>query len=160
MEKEDFRTVRGIETLLTGKEGLSWTLEDYLEMITRVGDGVRIGELSERLNVNPSSASKMAVKLAVQGCVEPAHYGQLRLTKKGRRLGEYLIWRHEITEEFFALFSQGESALYETELSEHILSTKTLENMEKFVEFLKNNHDIRDDLKKLFSQGDRNLHIR
>ncbi len=110
--------------------------EDYLEMIYRISEEnkrpVRICELSERLSVSPSSASRMAQSVSAWGYVEFKRYGYITLTPLGLRTGEYLIHRHRIVCEFL-LWLTGEEKTSEAERIEHCLSHHTVLAMERML---------------------------
>lgn len=150
MPEQEFYTVRGYQLLEQHKSSLTASLEDYLEMICRsmLADGyVRVNKLSAQLNVKPSSASKMLMKLNNLGLIEYEKYGVVRLTEHGRNLGQYLLWRHNTILKFLKLISnENEGDIFiETELSEHIFGKNTVMNFERLIKFL-NGADI----KKLF----------
>ena len=110
--------------------------EDYLEMIYRISEEnkrpVRICELSERLSVSPSSASRMAQSVSAWGYVEFRRYGYITLTPLGCRTGEYLIHRHRIVCEFLLRLT-GEEKSAEAERIEHWLSPHTVLAMERMI---------------------------
>ncbi len=124
----DFRTVRGYQ-LANQKEGqLTPAMEDYLEMAFRLcmeHDYARIGQLSELLQVKPSSASKMISKLAGLGYLKYDRYEIIQLTETGHKFGEYLLNRHETVEALLKLVGSL-NPLEETELIEHTLSPSTV----------------------------------
>lgn len=130
---DKFRTQRAY---LTCMEGLSGSMEDYLEMIYRIskeGGAVRIKDLSSRLSVSPSSASKMAGVLKGRGLVLFEKYGYITLTERGRITGEYLFHRHRVVNSFLCKLNGTEEELAETEKIEHYLRVETVSNMEKFL---------------------------
>lgn len=133
----DFRTVRGYQ-LANQQEGqLTPAMEDYLEMTYRLcveNDYTRIGQLSELLNVKPSSASKMIFKLANLGYLKYDRYEIIQLTDSGREIGEYLLKRHETIEHFLKLIGSS-NWLEETELIEHALSASTVLDLTDLLEF-------------------------
>ena len=62
--KEEFYTLKGYQINEAGE--LTTAMEDYLEMICRIAEGeggVRVGTLSQKLHVKPSSATKMLQQL-------------------------------------------------------------------------------------------------
>ncbi|MGI6213798.1 MAG: metal-dependent transcriptional regulator, partial [Christensenellales bacterium] len=66
-----FYTFKGYQ--LNDKSQITSSMEDYLEMICRMlkkQDVVRINELADKLNVKPSSASKMVSNLKYLELVE------------------------------------------------------------------------------------------
>ena len=141
MDKEtnsDFRTVRGYQ-IINQKEGqLTPALEDYLEMTYRIcmqSSYARVGKLSEMLHVKPSSASKMISKLAELGYLEYDKYEVILLTEEGRKYGAYLLYRHQIIEQFLSLIGCN-NPLEETELIEHSLSADTVEILNDLYGFL------------------------
>ena len=138
---ENFYTVRGYELKNRSKNILSPSLEDYLEMIYReiAKKGyVRVNELAKSLNVKPPSASKMAAKLNEKGLISYEKYGIIKGSEKGRRQGEYLLWRHKVISDFFSLLSNEEKIeLTEIEQAEHVLSAKSVYEIEMLVNYFR-----------------------
>ena len=136
-KNSDFRTVRGYQ-LVNQREGqLTPALEDYLEMAYRLcmeNDYARVGQLSELLNVKPSSASKMIFKLSNLGYLKYDRYEIIQLTDSGREIGEYLLKRHKTVESFLTLIGSL-NPLEETELVEHSLSASTVSDLNDLLEF-------------------------
>lgn len=135
MEEMNFRTLKGYD--LKNARTITRSMEDYLEMIFRMAqkDGfVRISTLAFCLNVKASSASKMVGNLKENGLVEFERYGVVRLTEKGKKLGEYLLYRHDVLNRFFCMINQTEEELEQTEQIEHFMNRKTVENIEKWME--------------------------
>lgn len=115
---------------------LSGSMEDYLEMIYRIsrtGDAVRIKDLSSRLGVSPSSASRMAGALRVRGLVNFERYSYITLTEEGRVLGEYLLFRHGVINSFLCRLNKTKDELRQTEAIEHYLTDVTVANMERIL---------------------------
>lgn len=137
MDREtDFYTQKGYQ--LKNRSHITGAMEDYLEMICREGKSegyVRINSLAAKLNVRPSSASKMVHNLRTLGLVEFEKYGLIHPTEKGWRLGEYLLYRHEILLRFFRLVDGGED-LEQVEQVEHFLREGTVRNLEQVSQFL------------------------
>lgn len=134
MEKDGFYTMKGYTLLEHGL--LTSAMEDYLEMIFRMSEHaavVRISSLAGALHVKPPSASKMAGNLRAQELIEFPKYGYITLTEMGRRLGEYLLRRHELAEKLLRRINGGACDLEEVEKIEHFLSPQTVENLEKFL---------------------------
>ncbi len=149
----EFRTVRGYQLINRQQNQLTSAMEDYLEMACRlcVQEGyTRIGRLSESLHVRPSSASKMVSRLVNQGFLAYDHYESIRLTDQGKRVGEYLIERHNTVEQFLKLIGNS-NPLEETELIEHTLNPDTVYRLKTLLEFfqwdkmaLKHFHDFQE----------------
>lgn len=131
----DFHTLKGYQ-LLSGGD-ITEAMEDYLEMICRyMADNgyVRVNFLADKLNVRPSSASKMVVKLKELGLIQYEKYGLITLTEKGYAVGRYLLWRHELLHRFFCLLNHTEDELQQVELVEHYMTRETMRNLEGLVE--------------------------
>ncbi len=124
---------------------LTSSMEDYLEMIYRIciEEGyARINQLAKRLNVRPSSATKVAKKLGGLGLVKYQRYGIIELTKEGKEIGEFLLKRHNIIEVFLKNLGIEETLLKDTEMIEHDVSLNTLQNIHILNQFLLHNRDI------------------
>lgn len=131
-KKEEFHTLKGYE--LSEDNEITSSMEDYLEMICRLlktEEYVRISVLAEKLNVKPSSASKMVNNLKMLGLVTFEKYSYIKLTEKGAVIGEYLLYRHEVINEFLCLVNNSESELEQVEKIEHFLNKKTIDNLKR-----------------------------
>ncbi len=131
----EFRTIKGYDQ--QEHKALTPTMEDYLEMICRScgpGGFVRVGQLSQRLNVRPSSTTKIAEQLKKEGYVEYERYGVIYPTEKGWEAGSYLLYRHEVLHQFFCLLNGTADELEQVERVEHYLNRQTVENLEKWLE--------------------------
>ncbi len=140
----EFRTVRGYQ-LKNQQEGkLTAALEDYLEMVYRLcleDNYARVGKLSELLHVKPSSTSKMILRLVDLGYLEYDRYDSIILTDKGKKIGTYLLDRHNTLERFLTMIGNT-NPLEEVELVEHSLSPSTVSEIKNLLEFFKENPDI------------------
>lgn len=141
----DFRTVRGYQ-LANQQDGqlLTPALEDYLEMAYRLyleNHYLRVGQLSELLNVKPSSTSKMISKLATLGYLKYDRYEVILLTEQGQKMGEYLLERHRTIETFLNILGSS-NALEETELIEHTLSPSTVLDIDLLNRFFQEHTEI------------------
>ncbi|WP_164968213.1 metal-dependent transcriptional regulator [Clostridium tetani] len=144
---KNFYTVRGYEILKKDKNLLTNSMEDYLEMIYRnslISGYTRIKELSESLNIRPSSATKMVQKLSELGFVNYEKYGIVKLTKKGEDIGGFLLKRHSIIESFLKNIGVKKDILINIELIEHSVTEEALEKIDLFNKFLKENKDIKE----------------
>jgi len=128
------------------ENSLTASMEDYLEMIYRLSlhtGFTRIHELSDALNVQPPSATKMVQKLAELKLLKYEKYGILLLEEDGKRLGETLLNRHNVIESFLRILDVSESeVLEETEKIEHTISKQTTKCFQDFVQFIKANPDV------------------
>lgn len=128
------------------KSLITSSMEDYIEMIYRCSldeEYIRLNTLAHLLNVRDSSASKMMKKLKELSLISYKKYGVITLSDKGREIGEYLYKRHNIIEEFLKnLSDEDHDVLVETELIEHVIGEKTVENIRILNEFFSDNPDL------------------
>ena len=146
-KEREFYTVRGYQILHAEERLLTSSMEDYLEMIYRIcmkKEYVRINQLSEKLNVRPSSATKVVQKLKELGLVHYQPYGVIQLTEEGISIGAFLLRRHKIIEKFLKNLGIENTLLKDTEMIEHDVSLATLENMHIMNEFLYHNSDVKE----------------
>lgn len=149
--ERNFHTVRGYENINLTTKLLTPSMEDYLEMIYRCTieeDAVRLSKIAQMLNVRDSSASKMMKKLGELGFIKYEKYGVIMLTKEGISVGKYLLERHNIIENFLKYLGGEEEVLQETELIEHIISSKTTHNIYMLNMFFEDNSDVLDKYRK------------
>ena len=133
-DKNEFYTLKGYQ--MRSGRAMTETMEDYLEMICRLAgeDGhVRIHLLAAKLNVRPSSASKMVGSLKTLNLVEYERYGLIRPSPRGLEIGKYLLHRHEVLSKFFCLLNASENALEQVEQIEHFISRETVSNLEALI---------------------------
>lgn len=138
----EFYTYRGYEMLRQENIQLTPSMEDYLEMIYRtceIHGYTRMTNLAEQLNVQVPSATKTVQKLAGMDLLAYEKYGIIQLTEKGAELGEFLLKRHRIVEAFLKNLGVKDDLLRQTEMIEHHLTVNTVQNMDMFNMFFKQN---------------------
>jgi DtxR family Mn-dependent transcriptional regulator len=143
--ENSFHTVRGYQLIEQNKRNLTSAMEDYLEMIYRnsMEEGyLRIGTLAKLLNVSAPSASKMVQRLSELGLVKFQKYGIIMMNDSGKVMGEYLLERHELLENFLRLMDCGDDLLQQTELMEHDITPQLLENIKLLNNFFMDNEEI------------------
>ena len=151
MGNEEFHTVRGYQLMEQKKKLLTPAMEDYLEMIYRnIRDEgyMRINKISELLNVQPPSATKMVQKLARLGYLDYKKYGIIFLTERGKSMGKFLLDRHNVIETFLKSIGIKENLLIETELIEHNVSINTLKCIDHLNSFLKTHPEVLGEFEK------------
>lgn len=128
--KENFYTLKGYK--IKNKNQITEAMEDYIEMIYRETKekAITIKHLSEKLNVKPSSTSKMINRLKEIELVNFKKYSTITLTKKGIKKGKYLMWRHKTLELFFKKLNKNNYKLEQIEKIEHYIDHITLKNIE------------------------------
>lgn len=144
MDNNDFHTFS--ESMKKEGNSLTASMEDYLEMIYRLSlnNGfTRIHELSDALNIQPPSATKMVQKMSELGLIKYEKYSYIMLEENGRILGETLLKRHETIEALLRLLGVSEDIiLLETEKMEHTISRDTICSFDEYINFININPDI------------------
>lgn len=133
-DKNEFYTLKGYQ--MRSGRAITETMEDYLEMICRLaGEAghVRIHLLAAKLNVRPSSASKMVGNLKALDLVEYERYGLIRPSARGLEIGKYLLHRHEVLNQFFCMVNSSQDELEQVEQIEHFISRETVFNLEAMI---------------------------
>lgn len=139
--KEEFYTLKGYK--IKNEEVLSSSMEDYIEMIFRLSensDRVRVNDVSQALNVQPPSTTKMIKRLAKDNYVFYEKYGCIKLTEKGRNIGSKLLRRHKIIFEFLKRIGVKDNILEQTEIIEHAVNDEVLNKIDQLTKFLKKNN--------------------
>ena len=116
-------------------------MEDYLEMIYRLQkekEEVHIKDLANSLNVKYSSVTKMMYRLQDKGLIIFKNYNPIKLTETGKRLGYYLLCRHNILVRFMKFINKDDYNLSLVEKIEHFIDIKTIQNIESLLNSLNN----------------------
>lgn len=130
----NFYTLKGYK--LRSNNTITEAMEDYLEMIYRKTTNkkeIKINELSKLLNVKPSSVSKMINRLKELNLVYFEKYKTITLTKEGKYIGKYLLYRHNILKNFFKYINKEEYKLSQVEKIEHFIDYTSIKNIEKLL---------------------------
>lgn len=144
MDNNAFRTFSGY--MKKEDNSLTASMEDYLEMIYRLSVNTgftRIHELSNALNVQPPSATKMVQRLGELKLLKYERYGVIMLEETGIQMGKLLLKRHNTIEVLLRLLGIPEKIILgETEKIEHTINDETIRCFEEFTDFIKNNPEI------------------
>ena len=134
------------------------SMEDYIEQIYLLIDTkgyARVSDTAEALDVHPSSVTKMVQKLDKDGYLNYEKYRGLVLTKRGEKIGERLVYRHDLLEQFLEIIGVDDDNIYEdVEGIEHHLSWNAIDRIGDLVQYFKSNPDRRDELMQLWNQLD------
>ncbi|MBC2581297.1 metal-dependent transcriptional regulator [Clostridium sp. DJ247] len=126
---------------------LTASMEDYLEMIYRLSKNTgftRVNELSDALNVQPPSVTRMIQKLAELKLLRYEKYGVIMLKEDGKKAAEKLINRHNIIAQLLDILGVSKNKiLEETEKVEHTISNETVKCFQCYISFIKSNPDIK-----------------
>ncbi|UOQ50616.1 transcriptional regulator MntR [Gracilibacillus caseinilyticus] len=116
------------------------TMEDYIEQIYILMETkgyARVSAIAEALQVQPSSVTKMVQKLDKDDYLNYEKYQGLILTPKGKKVGERLVYRHELLEKFLQIIGVNEENIYtDVEGIEHHLSWNSIDRIGSLVQFL------------------------
>jgi Mn-dependent DtxR family transcriptional regulator len=77
------------------------------------------------------SKRKMAEHLKMAGFIEYEKYGYIRPSPSGWDMGNYLLHRHEVLNEFLCLLNSSSDELEQVEKIEHFFDRDTISNLEK-----------------------------
>ncbi|MDX8046008.1 transcriptional regulator MntR [Gracilibacillus sp. S3-1-1] len=131
------------------------SMEDYIEQIYILMETkgyARVSAIAEALQVQPSSVTKMVQKLDKDDYLNYEKYQGLVLTPKGKKVGERLVYRHELLEKFLRIIGVDEENIYtDVEGIEHHLSWNSIDRIGDVVQFLE---DKAEQLKELQSKKD------
>lgn len=115
------------------------SMEDYIEIIYNLIDTkgyARVADIAESLEVHPSSVTKMVQKLDKDGYLNYEKYRGFVLTSGGKKIGERLVFRHELLEQFLEIIGVDEANIYEdVEGIEHHLSWNSIDRIGDLVSY-------------------------
>ncbi len=134
------------------------SMEDYIEQIYLLIDKkgyARVSDIAEGLAVHPSSVTKMVQKLDKDGYLNYEKYRGLILTKRGEKIGERLVFRHDLLEQFLEIIGVDHENIYQdVEGIEHHLSWNSIDRIGDLVQYFKSNPDHRNELIQMSDQID------
>ena len=134
------------------------TMEDYIEQIYNLIDTkgyARVSDIAEALDVHPSSVTKMVQKLDKDNYLIYERYRGLILTEKGNKIGERLVFRHELLEEFLEIIGVDKDKIYDdVEGIEHHLSWNSIDRIGDLVNYFKADKKRVKDLRQVQSDYD------
>ncbi|WP_042145898.1 transcriptional regulator MntR [Paucisalibacillus sp. EB02] len=127
------------------------SMEDYIEIIYNLIDTkgyARVSDIAETLEVHPSSVTKMVQKLDKDEYLLYEKYRGFMLTEKGKKVGERLVFRHELLEDFLEIIGVEKENIYnDVEGIEHHLSWNSIDRLGDLVKYFKEDQKRLDDLK-------------
>lgn len=129
------------------------SMEDYIEQIYILIESkgyARVSDIAEQLTVHPSSVTKMVQKLDKDDYLNYEKYRGFILTPKGKKIGERLVFRHELLEQFLEIIGVDKDKIYEdVEGIEHHLSWNSIDRIGELVQYFKTDKTRLDDLRKM-----------
>jgi len=117
-------------------------MEDYLEMIYRIVKEkgyIRAVDLSEALQFQASSVTKMIQKLDEAGFIKYEKYRNIALTPKGEKYGSFLVWRDTILKRFLHCLNAQTGIDEQVEGIEHYITPKTMQLIYNLILFFEAN---------------------
>lgn len=123
------------------KEGLSESLEDYLETIYKIiveKTAVRVKDIASAMNVRYPSVTAALKALEKRGFINYEPYGIITLTKSGLDVALEVAERHRLLQAFFenTLGIDATVASINACKMEHVLSREVYDRFVQFVKFL------------------------
>ncbi|RLL48100.1 transcriptional regulator MntR [Oceanobacillus piezotolerans] len=129
------------------------SMEDYIEQIYKLIESkgyARVSDIAEALAVHPSSVTKMVQKLDKDEYLHYEKYRGFMLTTKGKKVGERLVFRHELLEEFLTIIGVEKENIYEdVEGIEHHLSWNSIDRIGDLVSYFKDDEKRQSDLRDI-----------
>lgn len=117
------------------------TVENYLKAIWALqgsladGDLVPVGQVAERLEVAPGTATTMMNQLAKKALVDYVSRRGVRLSEKGRKAAMDVLRRHRLVETFLVEVMKFDWAEVheDAEILEHAISDRLLQRMDEML---------------------------
>src|SRR5690625_4064188 len=129
------------------------SMEDYIEQIYNLINTkgyARVTDIAEALEVHPSSVTKMVQKLDKDNFVNYEKYRGFVLTDKGNKIGERLVFRHDLLEDFLEIIGVDEENIYDdVEGIEHHLSWNSIDRISDLVDYFKEDKSRMEELKRM-----------
>ncbi len=122
-------------------EPISATQEDYLEAILTLeseNGRVRVRDLAERLSVHKSTVTAALKGLTEKQQIDYEPYGQIILTRDGRRAAERVSANHAVAKTFLTdvLLVDEQTAERNACRMEHVLDRDVLNRLVSFASFM------------------------
>jgi len=107
------------------KKKTSPEIEEYLETLSRYdeeGREPKVKHLAKDLGISAASVSQMLKRLAEKGLIKYERYGKIKLTKKGREIGNRILRKHRVIEKFLLFIGVKKNVHEEACILEHAIS--------------------------------------
>ena len=118
------------------------TIEEYIETICVLEQRhgrAQTGMIAAHLGVKPPSITEMLQKLESEGLIHYASYNGANLTGSGKKMARDLMQKHRIIADLLEILGiDRELADVDACQIEHHVSLETLERLEQFVVFARN----------------------
>lgn len=135
------------------------SMEDYIELIYNLIDTkgyARVSDMAEQLTVHPSSVTKMVQKLDKDDYLNYEKYRGFVLTEKGKKIGERLVFRHELLEDFLEIIGVEKDNIYhDVEGIEHHLSWNSIDRIGDLVNYFKADETRVEQLREIHARDEK-----
>ncbi|MFO8109650.1 MAG: metal-dependent transcriptional regulator [Thermoplasmata archaeon] len=119
--------------------------EEYIEAIYDVINDkgyTKVKDISDILDVGPSSVTEMFQKLDDKGYINYMKYSGVTLTEKGERKATELLEKHKVLRDFFIYLGVNEKIADEDACNiEHVVNKETMDRLTKFVDFIESHEE-------------------
>ncbi len=136
------------------------SMEDYIEQIYILIEEkgyARVSDIAENLSVHPSSVTKMVQKLDQESYLIYEKYRGLILTEQGKKVGQRLVFRHELLEKLLRIIGVKEENIYQdVEGIEHHLSWDAIDRVGDLVQYFEGNKERLEELKEIQKLSEQN----
>lgn len=135
------------------------SMEDYIEQIYNLINNkgyARVTDIAEQLSVHPSSVTKMVQKLDKDDFVNYEKYRGFVLTDKGNKIGERLVFRHDLLEQFLEVIGVKAENIYEdVEGVEHHLSWNSIDRIADLVSYFNDDPTRAENLQAIIESSEK-----
>lgn len=136
------------------------SMEDYIEQIYILIEEkgyARVSDIAEALSVHPSSVTKMVKKLDKDQYLVYEKYRGFDLTSKGKKIGQRLVYRHELLEQLLKIIGVKEENIYQdVEGIEHHLSWDAIDRIGDLVQYFEEDNNRIESLKEVKRKNEDN----
>ncbi|MBR0597089.1 metal-dependent transcriptional regulator [Sinanaerobacter chloroacetimidivorans] len=125
------------------QQKLTFTMENYLEAIyelSKSGNGARISDIAEKLNVTKASTNSAMATLSEKGLITNEKYKEVFLTPEGYKLAEFTSKKHHVIHQFLTSVLNIDSGIADNDACaiEHVISSDSILAMQNFMaEYIK-----------------------
>lgn len=131
------------------------TIEEYIEIIhvlEKEFGRAQTGMIASQMGVKPPSITEMLQKLEREGLIQYESYNGAILTATGNKLAQELMQRHRILADLLEILGIDRDLAEEDACRiEHHVSPETLQRLELFVEFTRNDPVATDAIRRFLS---------
>ena len=124
-------------------EGLSESLEDYLEVILaleKINKVARVKDIAEKMGIQAASVSGAVKNLAERKLINYEPYSYITLTERGYAIAREVTHRHQVIKDFLKRVLQIDAETAESSACrmEHAIDKTSLERLVQFINFIDN----------------------